>query len=198
MTQLPLSILPSGGEALYYSALFRAEESEAALSRLESEIQWRQEPVIMFGRAILQPRLTALYGDPTKSYRYSGLTMQPLPWTELLLDLKHRVERTAGTTFTTVLLNQYRDEQDSMGWHRDNEKELGENPQIGSLSFGEVRTFKLRRYLEPHVKVSIDLEPGSFLLMRGECQEIWEHCLPKTKRPKGLRINLTFRSIKAV
>ncbi len=183
-------------EIQYFPSLFSLEESNDFLNRLQAEIIWRQEPIRIFGKSVMQPRLTALYGDPEKEYRYSGLLMRPLPWTETLLEIKKRVEVFSEVTFTTALLNQYRSEKDSMGWHRDNEKELGPNPVIGSVSFGATRTFQLRHYYEKNLKEVIDLEPGSFLLMRGSTQHDWEHCLPKRTKSHKPRINITFRVIK--
>lgn len=149
----------------------------------------------MFGKEILQPRLTALYGDADKKYSYSGITMQPQQWTKSLLEIKDKIEQVAGVTFTTALLNFYRDGKDSMGWHRDNEKVLGINPVIGSVSFGAARTFQFRNYKEKKITQSIELTHGSFLMMKGETQHHWEHQLPKTNKQLAGRINITFRVI---
>jgi len=143
----------------------------------------------------MQPRLTAWYGDPGKAYSYSGITMQPHNWTKALLEIKQRIEAVAGASFNSALLNLYRDGKDSMGWHRDNEKELGINPVIGSVSFGAARTFVLRHYTDKKLKQSIELTHGSFLLMRGRTQHCWEHSLPKRITSTGERINITFRRI---
>lgn len=188
--------LPKDGEVQYFPSLLSSGESNNFLNRLQKEIVWRQEPIRIFGKSVMQPRLTALYGDPEKEYRYSGLLMKPLAWTETLLEIKKRVEALSDVTFTTALLNQYRNEKDSMGWHRDNEKELGSNPVIGSVSFGATRTFQLRHYYEKNLKETIDLEHGSFLLMRGPTQHFWEYCLPKRTKSYDPRINITFRVIK--
>lgn len=186
------NLLPYDGEAYLTPAVFSPEECEKILTRLETEIAWKQEPIRIFGKMVMQPRLTAWYGE--KEYRYSGITMKPNAWSETLLELKLRVEPLAKTTFNSALLNFYRTSQDSMGWHRDNEKELGENPVIGSLSFGAERRFLLR-HREKKTKVEVMLPSGSFLLMRGSSQHDWEHSLPKITKPTGARINLTFRVV---
>ncbi len=183
-------------EIQYFPSLFNLDESHDFLNRLQTEIAWRQEPIRIFGKLVMQPRLTALYGDLEKEYRYSGLLMKPLAWTETLLEIKKRIEGLSDVTFTTALLNLYRNEKDSMGWHRDNEKELGPNPVIGSVSFGATRSFQLRHYYKKNLKEVIDLEHGSFLLMRGSTQHFWEHCLPKRSKSCEPRINITFRVIK--
>ena len=188
----PTNILPFGGEAILHESLFSKEESDGFYNHLVATINWKQEPIKMFGKMVMQPRLTACYGE--KSVAYSGITMEVHSWTAQLLAIKHRVEHTAGITFNSVLLNYYRDGNDSMGWHRDNERELGARPVIASVSFGAPRKFMLRTYKDKGDVVSIILTPGSLLLMGGESQHIWEHSLPKTKHAGG-RINLTFRVI---
>jgi alkylated DNA repair dioxygenase AlkB len=130
-----------------------------------------------------------------KVYGYSGIMMTPHKWTNKLLEIKAKIETVAKIKFTSALLNFYRNEKDSMGWHRDNEKELGTNPVIGSVSFGATRIFQLRDYKSRSINKSVELTNGSFLLMRGETQHIWEHQLPKTSRLTNKRINITFREI---
>lgn len=159
------------------------------------DISWKQEPIVIFGKRVMQPRLTAWHGDAGIAYRYSGITMQPEPWTRMLAEIKNRLEGSAGVTFNSVLLNLYRDGQDSMGWHRDDEKELGKNPVIGSVSFGDTRTFMIRHAKDRSLKTSVNITNGSFLLMAGEMQHHWMHSIPKTAKPAGVRINLTFRKI---
>jgi alkylated DNA repair dioxygenase AlkB len=151
----------------------------------------------MFGKEVPQPRLTAWYGDPAAQYTYSGLTWEPRPWTPTLLDLRRRLEAATDARFNSVLLNYYRDGRDSMGWHADNEPELGAAPAIASLSLGASRRFRLRPYRGglTHPSFSLDLPTGSLLLMRGPTQQHWQHELPKTARPVGPRLNLTFRWI---
>lgn len=144
----------------------------------------------------MQPRLTAWYGEAGKAYSYSGITLHPLPWTPILRKIRERTETLAGVIFTGALLNLYRDGQDSMGWHRDNEKELGINPVIGSVSFGATREFRLRHHSDKKPVISTRLTHGSCLLMKGETQHYWEHQVAKTREITGTRINITFRVIR--
>ena len=191
----PVNLLPFQGEVFYYQIFFSLAESDHYFNALQQEIQWKQEPIKIFGKDMMQPRLTAWYGDVDKPYSYSGITMQSLPWTNTLQQIKTAIEEIAGVRFTNALLNYYRDGKDSMGWHRDNEKELGINPVIGSVSFGAARVFRLRHYDKKKLTRSIELTHGSFLLMRGETQHHWEHQIPKTNGMIGGRINLTFREL---
>ncbi len=190
------NILPFNGEVLFFPNAFSAQESDDLLKYLIEFIEWKHEAIKMFGRQVMQPRLTAWYGDEGKSYTYSGITMQPKPFTQHLLTIKERAECLTGASFNSALLNYYRDGNDSMGWHRDNEKELGINPVIASVSFGGTRKFQLRNYKDKSILRNIMLSHGSLLLMRGEAQHYWEHQLPKTKAVNGKRINITFRTIK--
>jgi alkylated DNA repair dioxygenase AlkB len=159
-------------------------------------VEWEQHRIRIRGREIASPRLSAWYGDPDAHYRYSGLSLEPRPWLPVILELKSRVEAACDEPFNSVLLNLYRDGSDSMGWHSDDEPELGERPLIASLSLGATRRFRLRhrrrKDLEP---VAIDLEGGSLLIMEGDTQRFWKHQVPKTKRTVEPRINLTFRNI---
>lgn len=193
--QQEVNLLPEKGEVYYYPFFFQSAQSDDFFKKLVNEIQWKQEPIWMFGKKVMQPRLTALYGNPSVAYGYSGIKMQPYPWTDFLLQIKEAIEQAADTDFTHVLLNYYRDGKDSMGWHRDNEAELGKNPVIGSVSFGYPRRFQFRLYHEKSTKKEVLLEHGSFLLMKGETQHFWEHQIPKSKKIQGARINLTFRKI---
>lgn len=173
-----------------------AQPSVEILRRLIAEVPWRHEEVVMWGRKVPQPRLTAWYGDPGRAYAYSGIELQPLPWTTLLLDIKTRVEAAAGTAFNSVLLNYYRDERDSIGFHSDDEPELGPRPAIASLSLGAERIFILKHKKLKHAEpVRLPLPSGSLLLMRGETQHNWRHGIAKESRPCGARVNLTFRTI---
>ncbi len=190
-----VNILPRDGEVIFFPGLFYLEESDYYLKSLLEEIAWNQEPIIIFGKKIMQPRLTAWYGEAGKEYSYSGITMRPHGWTTSLVEIKKRIEAISLFHFNSALLNQYRDEKDSVGWHRDNEKELGPNPVIGSVSFGSTRIFQLRHYKEKNLKKSLELTHGSFLLMRGQTQHCWEHRIPKRKQSAGTRINITFRRI---
>jgi alkylated DNA repair dioxygenase AlkB len=187
--------LPDAELALFEN-IFSNQESEKLHQNLIENIQWRQDKIKIFGKSIDQPRLTAFYGDTNKDYSYSGIIMKPIDWNDDLLFIKNRVEEIAEIEFTSVLLNYYRDGKDSMGWHSDDEKELGQNPVIGSVSFGQSRVFQLRHKFRKDIKkVDIALTNGSFLLMKGTTQHFWQHQIPKTKRELESRINLTFRVI---
>ena len=180
------------GELLWLKQLPLALENAEVMARLIAETAWRTEAITLWGKQHLQPRLTAWHGDAR--YRYSGLVLEPLPFTPLLLDIKQAVEAATGHSFNSVLLNYYRNERDSMGMHSDDEPELGREPAIASLSFGASRTFNLRhRHTKQTVK--IDLGDGSLLLMRGKTQHFWLHGINKSTRHIGPRLNLTFRKI---
>ncbi|MFZ2007839.1 MAG: alpha-ketoglutarate-dependent dioxygenase AlkB [Stellaceae bacterium] len=184
------------GDMFYLARLALAQPDTEVLERLIAEIPWRCEEVVMWGRRLPQPRLTAWYGDAGASYAYSGIQLHPLPWTPILLDIKSRIEAAAGATFNSVLLNYYRDHQDSIGFHSDDEPELGEQPVIASLSLGAERTFILKHKVLKRIEpVRRRLASGSLLLMKGDTQRCWRHGVPKEGRPCGPRINLTFRQI---
>lgn len=195
MTTLENNLLPYGGELYYYQNVISREKSEEFFNQLFAEIRWKQEPVKIFGKEVMQPRLTAWYGDVTRPYSYSGITMQPNHWIHPLLEIKSIAEEYSGTESSSALMNLYRDGDDGLGWHRDNEKSLGATPTIASVSLGAVRTFQLRNYREKKPLISLELQPGSLVIMKGESQQVWEHRVPKTKKARGARINITFRSI---
>ncbi|CAH1567377.1 Alkylated DNA repair protein [Vibrio jasicida] len=178
---------------IYYDPNFLSNlEADRYFSNLRSTLPWQQERITMFGRSVLQPRLQAWHGDV--AYTYSGLTMSPHPWTPDLNELKARCEAIAKVQFNSVLANLYRHGQDSMGWHQDNEPELGGNPVIASVNLGETRRFLLRN-LHCKTQLEYELSHGALLIMAGELQHHWKHAVPKTAKPKGERINLTFRHI---
>ena len=166
------------------------------LAQLTEQTPWQQPQVRIYGRYVVVPRLVAWYGDAEASYRYSGLTHQPLPWTPLLAQIREQVEQAAGQSLNGVLLNYYRDGQDSMGWHSDDEAELGVNPLIASLNLGGTRRFDLRRKGQSRIEHSLDLQHGSLLVMRGATQHHWQHQVAKTRASCAPRLNLTFRLIK--
>jgi alkylated DNA repair dioxygenase AlkB len=149
----------------------------------------------MFGKLLAQPRLTAWYGSAGTNYSYSGLNLVPEPFSKELLTLKAKIEQVGSTQFNSVLLNLYRNENDSMGWHADDEKELGINPIIASLSLGQTRKFQVKHKLTKNLNLNLLLTHGSLLLMRGEMQHYWQHAIPKSKNSCDQRINLTFRNI---
>ena len=182
-------------EIIYYPHFFYVEQSDLLFQELLLKIPWQQDDIKVFGKVHAQPRLTALFGNEGKSYSYSNIKMQPHSWSPLLQNLKLKVEALSTHEFTTVLLNFYRDGKDSNGWHADNEKELGANPVIASLSFGAERYFHLQHNTDKSQKIKILLEHGSLLVMKGTTQHFWKHQIPKTAKPIGSRINLTFRCI---
>jgi len=174
----------------------QASVADQWLEQLTQQTPWQQPQVRIYGRQLAVPRLVAWYGDAEASYRYSGLTHQPLPWTPLLAQIRAQVEQAAGQTLNGVLLNYYRDGQDSMGWHSDDEAELGTNPLIASLNLGGTRRFDLRRKGHNRIEHSLHLQHGSLLVMRGPTQHHWQHQVAKTRTPCAPRLNLTFRLIK--
>ncbi|CAN7654209.1 alpha-ketoglutarate-dependent dioxygenase AlkB [Pseudoduganella sp. LjRoot289] len=180
------------GELYFMPRLPLAQDGAAVLQRLLAETDWRAEAITLWGKRMLQPRLTAWHGEAR--YTYSGMTLEPRPFTPLQLEIKRAVEQASGCRFNSVLLNYYRDEQDSMGFHSDDEKELGRNPAIASVSFGDPRTFILKHKRLPKT-VKLALGDGSLLLMAGALQHNWRHGINKEKTARGPRVNLTFRNI---
>lgn len=183
-------------EIEYHPAFFSLNKAHELFEKLKTEIPWQQDTITVYGKNHLQPRLTALYGNEGKPYGYSNIVMHPHQWTPLLIFIKEEVEKICQESFTTVLLNYYRNGQDSNGWHADNEKELGRNPIIASLSFGAERVFQFKHNSIETAKQNITLQNGSLLLMKGTTQHFWKHQIPKTQKEIGGRINLTFRIIK--
>jgi alkylated DNA repair dioxygenase AlkB len=179
-----------GGRLHHDPAFLSPAEADSLFRILRDTVLWTQEgrPPRMF------PRLTAWYANPGVTYSYSGVTHQAFPWTSELLDIKQRAETAAGTTWNSLLLNFYRDGQDSIGFHADDEPELGTNPVIGSISLGAVRRFVLKHPASGE-KLEFELPHGSLLVMGGTSQHHWRHGVPKTRKPVGPRINLTFRRI---
>jgi alkylated DNA repair dioxygenase AlkB len=195
--QTKLERIPMQDAEVYYlRELFLARPAEAVMNQLINEVPWRSENIVVYGKTYRQPRLTAWYGSEGASYTYSGIHMDPLPWTDILIDIKNRVEEIAGTGFNSVLLNYYRDHRDSMGFHSDDEPELGRRPAIASVSLGEERTFVLKHKTRKDLQsVRLKLASGSLLMMQGETQHCWKHGIDKEKHPCGPRVNLTFRRI---
>ncbi len=183
--------LAGGGAVLYDERFLAPDEADALFALLRDAIPWKQEKT-NWGNAF--PRLTAWHADPGLTYTYSGVTHQALPWTAELADVRRRVVEVAGAPVNSLLLNYYRDGQDSIGFHSDAEPELGTNPIVPSISLGAVRTFVLR-HNETREQRAFDLGHGSLLLMGGTLQHHWQHAVPKAKGPTGPRINLTFRNI---
>lgn len=186
--------LPDAALVLY-EFFFPKNIADNYYQSLFTDIKWQQEEITVFNKKHLTPRLTAWYGEA--DYRYSGVMHHPHPWNDVLLKIKQKIDEASGVVFNSVLLNLYRNGRDGMGWHRDNEKELGINPVIASVSFGETRIFKLRHKFDKTIpQVAIPLAHGSFLWMAGTTQHYWEHQVAKTAKAVDQRINLTFRVIK--
>lgn len=183
-------------DIIFYPYLFSQPESDYFFVELSKNINWKQESIMIYGKPVPIPRLTAWYGDGGKSYSYSKIAMNPEPWTHTLLKIKSEIESITGVNFNSVLLNLYRDGSDSVAWHSDDEPELGTNPVIASVSFSGTRRFVFKhKYKKELNKIEINLTHGSFLIMKGTTQHLWQHQVPKTTKSVQPRINLTFRLI---
>ncbi|GLU51453.1 alpha-ketoglutarate-dependent dioxygenase AlkB family protein [Dyadobacter frigoris] len=179
----------------YFPGFLAPQQGISLMHQLIKEVPWRQQIIQMFGKEVITPRLTAWFGDSNKSYQFSGTRFDPVPWTLALYNLKEKIQKVTGLPFNSVLLNFYRDGNDSVAWHSDNEKELGINPHIASVSIGQARQFEFRHKTDHSRKYGLSLENGSLLIMKGDLQHNWEHRIPKSKKLNNERINLTFRSI---
>ena len=188
--------LSIGSATLHYWPNFLSpDRADYYFQKFYAGTPWRSDKVVVFGKVYDQPRLTALYSDGPRSYSYSGLRLDSQPFYPELSALKEQLEKQVGHSFNSCLFNLYRDENDSNGWHADDEKELGTLPVIASLSLGELRQFHLKHKTDKTLRRSLALEHGSLLLMAGRTQKDFKHQLPKTKKAKAPRINLTFRFI---
>jgi alkylated DNA repair dioxygenase AlkB len=188
------NILPQDGIVLYYEKIIADEEVIELYQSLLNNIQWENERVIMFGKEIITKRKVAFYSDPSISYRYASKTKIGLPWTSTLIIIKNRVESITKESYNACLLNLYHNGEESMGWHSDNEKEIIANSSIASLSLGAKRKFSFKHKISKET-VSIELENGSLLEMKGSVQAHWWHALIKSKKVTDARINLTFRQM---
>jgi len=190
----PRELLPYDGSAILHNEVWALDESHEFLVDLLEHVEWVQPMLQMFGRPVLQPRLTAWFGESGRRYTYSGVAFDPKPWTTSLRAIKAVCEERASARFNSVLVNLYRSGDDSVAWHADDEPELGTNPTIASVSFGATRRFDLK-HRETGETVKTDLRSGSLLVMSGACQHKWLHQVAKTKKASDPRVNLTFRSI---
>lgn len=181
---------------IYFEDIFEKFDCIRYFQLLINGINWQQDEIIMFGKKVKVARLTAWYANPNVNYRYSGLLLTPNKWTDELIEIKEITEKISNHKFNSVLLNYYRGGSDSMGWHSDDEKELGTNPTIASVTFGYPRRFLYREKNNHNNKFDIELKDGSLLLMKGDFQEKYQHSVPKTAKAVGERLNLTFRTIK--
>jgi alkylated DNA repair dioxygenase AlkB len=186
--------LPCDGRLYWLKQFYDQAQADDYFQRLYHGLQWQEEQLFLFGRWLTVPRLMAWYGDADAYYRYSGVDHQPLPWTQDLLCLRADVQKCCAHPFNSVLANLYRDGRDSMGCHSDDEKALGDNPLIASISFGETRLLRFR-HNKTGQKCDFELAHGDLLVMAGSVQHYWRHELPKTRQSKQPRINLTFRRI---
>lgn len=185
----------AGPEVRYRPGWLGRDEADALLVALQAQVPWEVHRIRMFGRWVDSPRLSCWIGDPGASYVYSGARFEPRPWPAALQALRARIDAEAGVAMNSVLANLYRDGRDAMGWHSDDEPELGPRPVIASLSLGAPRRFAFRHRRERSRRLAIELGHGSLLLMSGDSQADWQHALPRTARPVGPRLNLTFRRI---
>jgi alkylated DNA repair dioxygenase AlkB len=188
------NLAPVDGELYLIKQFYHPANTDRLFQQLRSELAWQEESIFLFGRWVKVPRLMCWYGDSQACYQYSHVLHQPLPWTASLKNIKRDIEQASGYTFNSVLGNLYRDGNDSMGCHADDEKELGRNPVIASLSLGDSRVLKFR-HLQRRIVLDALLEHGDLLIMADTLQHHWQHQLPKTRQPKTARINLTFRTI---
>ncbi|MCF7560375.1 alpha-ketoglutarate-dependent dioxygenase AlkB [Sabulilitoribacter multivorans] len=182
-------------DVIYYPNFFSTKDADTYFNSLLKNLHWQQDSIIIYGKTHLQPRLTAFYASNKNRYKYSNIVMTPNPFTGDLLKIKDTIESELKINFTSCLANLYRDGKDSNGWHADNEKELGENPVIASVSLGAERVFHFKHKFNKEQKRSLTLQHGSLLLMKGKTQAYWLHQIPKTKKDIEKRINLTFRII---
>jgi alkylated DNA repair dioxygenase AlkB len=189
-----INLLPADGVVDYYGQVLAPAEAARYLDRLLTHIDWRNDEAVIFGRHIITKRKVAWYGDSDYTYAYSNIIRQALPWTGDLLGLKAMTERLTGATYNSCLLNLYHDGEEGMAWHSDDEKELAPDGAIASLSFGAERRFLLRHKASKE-QVEVSLASGSLLVMRGTTQTHWLHSLPKMKKVRAPRVNLTFRLI---
>lgn len=196
MSLSPLDL--PGAEVAFDPAWLPCAQADALCTELQESIPWEVHRLRLFGREVDSPRLSCWIGDPGAAYTYSGTRFVPRPWPRVLLPIRARLARELGADFNSVLANHYRDGRDAMGWHSDAEAELGPRPLIASLSLGATRRFVLRQRDDPAVRLALELPPGSLLVMAGETQRRYRHALPRTARPVGARINLTFRRIVAL
>jgi len=188
------NLLPYGGKVIYHGKVTEPAKAEHYLDVLLNTIAWKNDEAVIFGRHIITKRKVAWYADADYSYTYSNTTKQALPWTKELLELKQLTEQLTGHQFNSCLLNLYHNGDEGMAWHSDDEKALGKDTAIASLSFGAERKFALK-HRESRFKTELILEHGSLLIMKGTTQSNWLHCLPKSKKINQPRVNLTFRSM---
>ena len=188
-------ILPYDGSAVLHPWVLGAMSGENLRDTLIDEVPWRHNTIRVFGVDHAEPRLVSWHGDPGAVYSYSGVDLVVNPWTPTLSELRTVCERIAGVAFNSVLVNLYRDGNDKVGWHADDEPELGPEPVIASLSLGATRRFRFR-HRDTGASVAVELESGSLVVMSGLSQKCWVHEVPRQRRVAAPRINLTFRRVR--
>lgn len=188
----PENLLPKDGIAIYHGIVFNEKDATRICKELFETIPWKQDEVVMFGKKIITKRKVAWFADAGITYTYAGVKKIGLQWSEALLDIKQKVEGITGARYNSCLLNLYHEGEEGMGWHQDNEKEMVAGSSIASLSLGAVRNFAFK-HTTSNERLDIELANGSLLDMKGSIQQYWYHSLPKTKKVKQMRINLTFR-----
>ena len=188
------NLLPYDGEVNYYGKILKQKEAQEYFDSMLNTIQWKHDEAIIFGKLIITKRKVAWYGEDGFSYTYSNITRHALPWTKELLELKKLTEQLTGATYNSCLLNLYHNGDEGVSWHSDDEVTLGKHSAIGSFSFGAERKFSFK-HKQTKETVSILLESGSLLVMKGSTQTNWLHSLPKSKKVNKPRVNLTFRTI---
>ena len=192
----PISLNLEDASIVYYPVFYSEKSADNLFQTVLNKTPWQQDLITVYGKTYNQPRLTAFYSNTKNALEYSNIKMDPHPFSDCLTSIKNKIEKEVNTEFNSCLLNLYRDGNDSNGWHADNEKQLGINPVIASLSLGAERFFHLKHKTKPHLKHKLVLKHGSLLVMKEETQHFWLHQIPKTKKQIGKRINLTFRYIK--
>ncbi len=191
--RIPQQIDIEDGELVLYEHFFSTSQADKLLNTLLEEIPWQQEEITIFGKTNLVPRLSSWYGDSGVEYTYSGILHKPEPWSEKLMEIKNEIETELLQSFNSLLANLYRDGNDRVGWHADDEKSLGRNPLIASLSLGATRRFDLKHQHDKEKRLQLHLNHGNLLVMKGALQHHWHHQIPVQKKITDPRINLTFR-----
>ena len=189
------NLIPKNGELYLFENFIDNKHASSYYELLLNEIPWQKRSITMFGKTVDQPRLISWHAENDIKYSYSGIELEPSPWTLTLLNIKKTVQTKIKHEFNSAFINLYRHGRDYMGWHRDNEKELGPDPLIASVSLGAKRKLKFKHLKDKDLRYDIELDSGSLLIMSGEIQHHWKHCLPKALRINEPRINITFRQV---